>query len=61
MGRVGAALLSKLASFQVYGANTNVGKTIASTVLCKGLSDKGLNTLYLKPVSTGPVESVDTR
>ena len=61
MGRIGAALLSKLATFQIYGANTNVGKTVASTVICKGFRDKGLKTLYLKPVSTGSIEHVDSR
>ena len=61
MGRIGASLLGKLAAFQVYGANTNVGKTVASTLLCKGFRDQGLKTLYLKPVSTGPIEHVDSR
>ncbi len=48
---------------QIYGANTNVGKTIVSTVLSKALQrrvpDGGL--LYLKPVSTGPLEEADDR
>lgn len=47
----------------MYGANTDVGKTILSTVLCKALgrrtSAKGL--LYLKPVSTGPQSEADDR
>ncbi|KAI0996990.1 Bifunctional dethiobiotin synthetase/adenosylmethionine-8-amino-7-oxononanoate aminotransferase [Podosphaera aphanis] len=47
--------------YQIYGANTNVGKTIISTVLCKALS---LNypteqSWFLKPVSTGPVDQAD--
>jgi dethiobiotin synthetase/adenosylmethionine--8-amino-7-oxononanoate aminotransferase len=48
---------------QVYGANTDVGKTIISTLLCKALQRRapagGL--LYLKPVSTGPAEEADDR
>lgn len=46
---------------QVYGANTNVGKSIISTLLCKALGRKSPNggVLYLKPVSTGPLEDSD--
>ncbi|KAI1621441.1 adenosylmethionine-8-amino-7-oxononanoate aminotransferase [Exophiala viscosa] len=49
--------------WQVYGANTDVGKTIVSTILCRALqrraSPNGL--LYLKPVSTGPQAEADDR
>lgn len=49
--------------WQVYGANTDVGKTIVSTILCKALARRappnGL--LYLKPVSTGPVDEADDK
>jgi dethiobiotin synthetase/adenosylmethionine--8-amino-7-oxononanoate aminotransferase len=52
-----------LKAWQVYGANTDVGKTIVSTVLCRALqrraSPSGL--LYLKPVSTGPQAEADDR
>ncbi|KIW42513.1 dethiobiotin synthase [Exophiala oligosperma] len=52
-----------LKAWQVYGANTDVGKTIISTVLCRALqrraSPNGL--LYLKPVSTGPQAEADDR
>jgi dethiobiotin synthetase/adenosylmethionine--8-amino-7-oxononanoate aminotransferase len=52
-----------LKAWQVYGANTDVGKTIVSTVLCRALqrraSPNGL--LYLKPVSTGPQAEADDR
>jgi len=74
MQRAGPGLWRSLAAFQVYGANTNVGKTVASTVLCKVLGDAprlrerpgsgekgGSRVHYLKPVSTGPVEHVDSR
>ncbi|KAL2427111.1 Bifunctional dethiobiotin synthetase/adenosylmethionine-8-amino-7-oxononanoate aminotransferase [Exophiala dermatitidis] len=52
-----------LKAWQVYGANTDVGKTIVSTILCRALqrraSPNGL--LYLKPVSTGPQAEADDR
>ena len=48
---------------QVYGANTDVGKTIVSTVLCTALQKRATpgGLLYLKPVSTGPIEQADDR
>jgi dethiobiotin synthetase/adenosylmethionine--8-amino-7-oxononanoate aminotransferase len=74
MQRAGPGLWRSLAAFQVWGANTNVGKTVASTILCKVLGDaprlrsrppggdaKASGVYYLKPVSTGPVEHVDSR
>lgn len=52
-----------LKAWQIYGANTDVGKTIVSTVLCKALARRappnGL--LYLKPVSTGPGGEADDK
>lgn len=49
--------------WQVYGANTDVGKTIVSTIISRALqrraSPNGL--LYLKPVSTGPQAEADDR
>lgn len=52
-----------LRALQVYGANTDVGKTIVSTILCKALQRRapGSGLLYLKPVSTGPAEEADDR
>ncbi|EGY19020.1 adenosylmethionine-8-amino-7-oxononanoate aminotransferase [Verticillium dahliae VdLs.17] len=46
---------------QVYGANTDVGKTIFTTILCNAAT-KFYNherTSYLKPVSTGPASEAD--
>lgn len=40
-------------AFQVFGANTNVGKTIISTALCKHLNDTDEKVSYLKPIQTG--------
>ncbi|OCT46792.1 onanonoxo-7-onima-8-eninoihtemlysoneda [Cladophialophora carrionii] len=51
-----------LRAWQVFGANTNVGKTILSTLLCRALQNRPesrVPTLYLKPVSTGPENEAD--
>lgn len=62
MQRVGAALWPNLQCFQVYGANTNVGKTIVSTILCKSWQEnQGLKVRYVKPVSTGSLGEADTK
>jgi dethiobiotin synthetase/adenosylmethionine--8-amino-7-oxononanoate aminotransferase len=62
MNRIGAVLWPRLQCIQVYGANTNVGKTIVSTLLCTALSKKpNLKTYYLKPVSTGDLNEADNR
>lgn len=54
--------------YQLFGANTSVGKTVVSTALCSALrsktrpkkqSQKEKNVLFLKPVSTGPGEDSD--
>lgn len=42
----------------MYGANTAVGKTVFSTILCKALA-RSQKTWYLKPVSTGPFDEAD--
>jgi bifunctional dethiobiotin synthetase / adenosylmethionine---8-amino-7-oxononanoate aminotransferase len=49
--------------WQVYGANTDVGKTIVSTILCRALQRRAPNNgvLYFKPVSTGPQDEADDR
>ncbi|KIV95377.1 dethiobiotin synthase [Exophiala mesophila] len=50
-----------LKAWQVYGANTDVGKTIVSTILCRALQRRAPQNglLYLKPVSTGPQSDAD--
>ena len=47
--------------YQVFGANTNVGKTIFSTLLCRAAKTArpSENIWYLKPVSTGPLDDAD--
>lgn len=63
MAPVGSMLWRGLRVYQVYGANTEVGKTVLTTVLCKtarNLYEKE-KTSYLKPVSTGPLDEADER
>lgn len=42
-----------LKRFQIFGANTDVGKTIFTTALCKYLAGIGERVSYLKPIQTG--------
>ena len=51
-----------LKAWQIFGANTDVGKSVVSTVLCKALARRvpANQILYLKPVSTGPSDDSDT-
>ncbi|KDR78927.1 hypothetical protein GALMADRAFT_244587 [Galerina marginata CBS 339.88] len=44
---------------QIFGANTNVGKTILTTALVRASAQRGKNVFYLKPVSTGPLTDAD--
>ncbi|CAK7223902.1 hypothetical protein SEUCBS140593_005390 [Sporothrix eucalyptigena] len=57
----GAVLRRSLRTYQVYGANTGVGKTVMSTILCGALHRAFPKELvwYLKPVSTGPRDEAD--
>ncbi|KAL2871391.1 adenosylmethionine-8-amino-7-oxononanoate aminotransferase [Aspergillus lucknowensis] len=60
---VGAALWRSLRAHQVYGANTDVGKTIVSTILCNAVNQRKSEekSAFLKPVSTGPLDEADDR
>lgn len=44
---------------QVFGANTDVGKTIISTALVRASASKHRSVQYLKPISTGPLSDAD--
>jgi len=44
---------------QIFGANTDVGKTIFATALVRTSAHRDHNVLYLKPVSTGDVGDAD--
>lgn len=61
MQQIGAALWPKLQCIQIYGANTNVGKTIVSAILGTALRSRNVKTNYIKPVSTGPTDEADHR
>ncbi|CAD0082500.1 unnamed protein product, partial [Aureobasidium vineae] len=63
MRQVGSVLWPRLRAVQVYGANTGVGKTVVSTLLCKALRKRlpDYNVHYLKPISTGPLDEQDNR
>lgn len=62
-GPIGSLLLRSLRIYQVYGANTDVGKTVFSTVACRAATKFWPNerTTFLKPVSTGPQDEADDR
>ncbi|KAI0204336.1 hypothetical protein F4808DRAFT_413178 [Astrocystis sublimbata] len=61
MPPIGSLLWRDLRIYKIYGANTNVGKTILSSILCNASRRLWKNeaTAYLKPVSTGPDEEAD--
>ncbi|PLB49370.1 putative bifunctional diaminopelargonate synthase [Aspergillus steynii IBT 23096] len=63
MAPVGAALWRSLRAHQVYGANTDVGKTIVSTILCNAVQRQKSpgKAAFLKPVSTGALDDADDR
>ncbi|EJU04875.1 hypothetical protein DACRYDRAFT_75853 [Dacryopinax primogenitus] len=57
-----ALLFRNLRAHIVFGANTDVGKTILTTLLCRAAAQRtqaGDRVHYLKPVSTGPIEEAD--
>lgn len=59
---VSAALWRSLRAHQVYGANTDVGKTIVSTLLCNAVRrSRASSPAFLKPVSTGALDDADDR
>ncbi|KAK9418499.1 hypothetical protein SUNI508_07987 [Seiridium unicorne] len=63
MEPVGSLLWRSLRVWQIYGANTEVGKTVLTTILCKAARARYKDdlTAYLKPVSTGPEDEADSR
>lgn len=52
-------LWRSLRALQVYGANTDVGKTIVSTLLCRSVQRRNQRAAFLKPVSTGALADAD--
>jgi dethiobiotin synthetase len=56
-------LWRSLRVYQIYGANTDVGKTVFSTILSKAARRlwRTEQTTFLKPVSTGATDAADDR
>ncbi|KAF9790918.1 onanonoxo-7-onima-8-eninoihtemlysoneda [Thelephora terrestris] len=54
-----ALLYRHLRVHQIFGANTDVGKTIFATALVRASAHGDHNVLYLKPVSTGDIRDAD--
>lgn len=52
-------LFKNLRIHQIFGANTDVGKTILTSALVRASAASGHNVYYLKPVSTGPMSDAD--
>jgi dethiobiotin synthetase/adenosylmethionine--8-amino-7-oxononanoate aminotransferase len=60
MSRVPSGLWRKHVAVQIYGANTDVGKTVFSTLLGKRfMKHKNWRVHFIKPVSTGPQSDRD--
>ncbi|KAK2460929.1 hypothetical protein APHAL10511_007399 [Amanita phalloides] len=54
-------LYNNLRIHQVFGANTDVGKTILTSALIRASVARNAPVFYLKPVSTGRLENADDR
>lgn len=54
-----ASLFKHLRVHQIFGANTDVGKTILTTALVLASASRKIPVHYLKPISTGPLEEAD--
>lgn len=63
MAGLGSFLSREFRLYQIWGANTDAGKTIFSTLLCRAAKkySPSHNIWYLKPVSTGPAKEADIR
>ncbi|EAU85590.2 onanonoxo-7-onima-8-eninoihtemlysoneda [Coprinopsis cinerea okayama7 len=54
-----SSLYKHLRIHQIFGANTEVGKTVLTTALARASTKKKFPVFYLKPVSTGAIEDAD--
>lgn len=54
-----STLYRHLRVHQVFGASTDVGKTLLTSALVRASAALGNSVYYLKPVSTGPIEDAD--
>ena len=53
------SLYARTRIHQIFGANTDVGKTVLTTALVRASLAAGRRVFYLKPVSTGPMDEAD--
>ncbi|KAL9714222.1 hypothetical protein Ac2012v2_002532 [Leucoagaricus gongylophorus] len=56
-----SSLFRNLRIHQIFGANTDVGKTILTTALVSAAAARNYPVFFLKPVSTGPSQDADDR
>jgi dethiobiotin synthetase/adenosylmethionine--8-amino-7-oxononanoate aminotransferase len=63
MAPVGSLLRRSLRTFHVFGANTEVGKTVFTTFLASAVRHHfpREQSAFLKPVSTGALKDADDR
>lgn len=54
-----SALFKHLRIHQIFGANTDVGKTVLTSALVRASAARDRKVFYLKPVSTGPPSEAD--
>ncbi|KAL1744717.1 pyridoxal phosphate-dependent transferase [Schizophyllum fasciatum] len=54
-----SSLFRNLRVHQIFGANTDVGKTLLTTALVRASAARGHDVFYLKPVSTGSMSEAD--
>ncbi|KIM84796.1 hypothetical protein PILCRDRAFT_817597 [Piloderma croceum F 1598] len=56
-----STLFKHLRVHQIFGANTDVGKTVLTSALVRASASRNNKVFYLKPVSTGPPQDADDR
>jgi len=56
-----SSLFKNLRIHQIFGANTDVGKTVVTAALVSASAARNHPVLFLKPVSTGPRQDADDR
>jgi len=54
-----STLFRHLRVHQIFGANTDVGKTVLTSALVQASATRNNTVFYLKPVSTGPPQNAD--
>lgn len=54
-------LFKHLRIHQVFGANTDVGKTILTCALARASALKNNSVFYLKPIGAGPLDTADDK